>query len=71
MTEETDLASWKTRTLKDLFWFAMRTCSGWTAAMEALTAFVKSYVVPNLMQSDGAILLQPILGYLTGYFSAF
>jgi hypothetical protein len=45
--------------------------SGWTAAMEALTAFVKSYVVPNLMQSDGAILLQPILGYLTGYFSAF
>ncbi|KAH9566013.1 hypothetical protein CY35_04G109200 [Sphagnum magellanicum] len=40
--------------------------SGWTAAMEALTAFVKSYVVPNLMQSDGAILLQPILGYLTG-----
>jgi len=49
----------------------MRTCSGWTAAMEALTAFVKSYVVPNLMQSDGAILLQPILGYLTGYFSAF
>eukprot|EP00250_Pteridium_aquilinum_P004108 c14345_g1_i1 orf=134-6829(+) len=39
---------------------------GWTAAVEALTAFVKSYVVPNLSTNKEGILLQPVLGYLNG-----
>ncbi|KAI5062512.1 hypothetical protein GOP47_0023051 [Adiantum capillus-veneris] len=39
---------------------------GWTVAVEALTAFIKSYVVPNLSTRKEGILLQPILGYLSG-----
>lgn len=39
---------------------------GWTAAVEALTAFVTSYVVPNLSTKKEGILLQPVLGYLNG-----
>lgn len=39
---------------------------GWSAAVEALTAFIKSYVVPNLSSEKEGILLQPVLGYLNG-----
>ena len=46
------------------------TFRGWTAAAEALAAFVRSYVVPSSTLNDKEILLQPIVGYLSGYFSA-
>ncbi|MCO5574203.1 hypothetical protein L7F22_027985 [Adiantum nelumboides] len=39
---------------------------GWTAAVEALTAFIKSYVVPHLSTRKEGILLQPVIGYLNG-----
>jgi hypothetical protein len=41
--------------------------SGWSAAVEALTAFVKSYVVPNFSSKEEGIILQPVLGYLNVY----
>lgn len=39
---------------------------GWSAAVEALTAFVKCYVIPNMTSKNEGILLQPVLGYLSG-----
>ncbi|KAH9310193.1 hypothetical protein KI387_038104, partial [Taxus chinensis] len=42
---------------------------GWSAAVEALTAFVKYYVVPNRSSKNEGILLQPVLGYLNGALS--
>lgn len=39
---------------------------GWSAAVEALTAFVKCYVIPNMTSKIEGILLQPVLGYLSG-----
>ncbi|XP_057828164.2 protein SWEETIE isoform X1 [Cryptomeria japonica] len=42
---------------------------GWSAAVEALTAFVKYYVVPNRTSKNEGILLQPVLGYLDGALS--
>lgn len=44
-------------------------CSGWSAAVEALAAFVKSFVFPNMSVTEEGILLQPIIGYLSGYVS--
>ncbi|KAL2632357.1 hypothetical protein R1flu_017043 [Riccia fluitans] len=40
--------------------------SGWSAAVEALTAFIKRFVVPNISATEEGILLQPIMGYLSG-----
>ncbi|BBN09583.1 HEAT repeat-containing protein 5 [Marchantia polymorpha subsp. ruderalis] len=40
--------------------------SGWSAAVEALAAFVKSFVFPNMSVTEEGILLQPIIGYLSG-----
>ncbi|KAJ7552272.1 hypothetical protein O6H91_06G048200 [Diphasiastrum complanatum] len=40
--------------------------SGWSAAMEALTAFIEYYVNPNSSVKNEGILVQPILGYLSG-----
>uniref|UniRef100_A0A7I4F5U7 Uncharacterized protein n=1 Tax=Physcomitrium patens TaxID=3218 RepID=A0A7I4F5U7_PHYPA len=37
----------------------------WSAAAEALTAFVKSYVVPSSAVNDKEFLLQPIIAYLS------
>lgn len=45
----------------------LRLYSGWSAAVEALTAFVKSYVVPNFSSKEEGIILQPVLGYLNVY----
>lgn len=47
--------------------FGVTMCSGWSAALEALTAFVGYYVVPSLTLENEGILLHPILGYLSGY----
>lgn len=45
----------------------MTTCSCWSAAAEALTAFLKSYVVPISSLDNKEILLQLVLSYLSGY----
>ncbi|GBG62555.1 hypothetical protein CBR_g31193 [Chara braunii] len=38
----------------------------WSMAMEALTAFIKSHVVPSLSPDLESVLLNPVLGYLSG-----
>lgn len=45
----------------------MAICSCWSAAAEALTAFLKSYVVPISTLDNKEILLQLVLSYLSGY----
>ncbi|CAA6670474.1 unnamed protein product [Spirodela intermedia] len=40
-----------------------------SAALEALTAFIKNFVSPKINTSDGGILLQPVLVYLGGALS--
>ncbi|XP_020259958.1 HEAT repeat-containing protein 5B [Asparagus officinalis] len=40
-----------------------------TAAIEALTAFIKSFVCPNAAAKNGVVLLQPVLAYLSSALS--
>ncbi|XP_077230289.1 HEAT repeat-containing protein isoform X2 [Tasmannia lanceolata] len=41
----------------------------WSAAVEALTAFIKCFISPNVVSTTGGILLQPVLVYLSGALS--
>lgn len=41
----------------------------WSAAVEALTAFIRSFVSPTSAANNGGVLLQPMLVYLSGALS--
>ncbi|XP_024543648.1 protein SWEETIE [Selaginella moellendorffii] len=43
--------------------------SGWSAAVEALTAFVKNYLMAQISPEREGMLIQPVLGYLSGSLS--
>jgi len=45
--------------------FPLVSCSVWSAAVHALTAFIKCFISPNFV--NGGVLLQPVLVYLSRY----
>ena len=48
-----------------IFGSPFASCSVWSAAVDALTAFIRCFISPNAVNSG--ILIQPVLVYLSRY----